>query len=466
MSCREEVNYGYSKWILGYGGKSKLITIAGEIAFAKEQAFFKETQIDAEIAILNSELKKVKLKQKTATTREQRREIAMQLFDIAEDIDETKSQQIGYSTVCINPDCNGHTLIDESELSTCGLCKWNSCTKCHMRVEDGLSNHTCDEQILANLREIQSTTKECPVCKTRITRAYGCNQMFCTHCLTLFDWSSMKIERGWRHNPDYHNWLKANPDRRDEINAKTAQDNHNEFDVNNVILKMHTIYGMLMKQFPIGDSHPEYLKTEEEQNSFTLFLTSLLSNDNWIDNLRTDFPHMFMKDITSYSEKTNYKNRLKFLSKTMTEAGFKRSIGKNEIIMKHSRDIISCLIPLDHYLREIVNSSRPATLDNYLYVVDIITTIDDLFKVARFETYEVEKKWKTNSYSDSQIEWNYTAPHKHAAEKNKFRFVSRGRTFRVGIKLDTTSAWASATMKRIDVVKQVDNRKYPEPANF
>jgi hypothetical protein len=426
MSCRKEINYGYANWALGHGYKTKLALIAGETMYQSEQAFFKETQSKIEIRNLNSERKKLKSEQTHAETRDERRELAMQLFEIEEDLKDIKIGNNRKSIICTNPDCNGYSIINGSGIATCGLCKWQSCEGCEMRVENGLDNHKCDPKILENVKEIALSTKECPVCKTRIARIHGCNQMFCTHCLTLFDWETMMIERGWRHNPDYLKWLDANPNRKSEINAKAGDEVH-IFDLNMFINNLHIMYNALCKQYPLREHCPEYLKTKEEKAAFDLTLATHVANREWISSLCEDLFDMFKPEIVTYSALTNQNSRVRFLSNQMTELSFKKKIGQNAILSKHVNDIIECLNPLYEFARNYDNIRRTTTIENYLDITKSESEMNDLYDIARSQTYEVEKKWKASAYSDAQIAWNYTAPY---IEDGKILFVARGKTIR------------------------------------
>ena len=46
-------------------------------------------------------------------------------------------------------------------------------------------------------------SKPCPNCYIPIFKLSGCNQMFCTNCHVVFDWISLKIDKGPVHNQHF-----------------------------------------------------------------------------------------------------------------------------------------------------------------------------------------------------------------------------------------------------------------------
>ena len=99
----------------------------------------------------------------------------------------------------------------------CNTCKTIQCMDCYVNLGTFTTEctsyeiekcvHACDPNVVKTLRMIEKTSKPCPVCKERIIKNSGCNQMFCTNCHTAFDWESNQVMTGRVHNPHYFEWL-------------------------------------------------------------------------------------------------------------------------------------------------------------------------------------------------------------------------------------------------------------------
>jgi hypothetical protein len=71
------------------------------------------------------------------------------------------------------------------------------------------ADHVCRPENVASAKEVMSHSKPCPKCGVFIFKIDGCNQMFCTHCHTAFDWRTLAISTGAIHNPHYFAWLES-----------------------------------------------------------------------------------------------------------------------------------------------------------------------------------------------------------------------------------------------------------------
>lgn len=60
-------------------------------------------------------------------------------------------------------------------------------------------DHVCNETKLKDITKFINNIKFCPVCHTLCEKT-GCDQVFCLHCKTLFNWKTLKIETGKIHN--------------------------------------------------------------------------------------------------------------------------------------------------------------------------------------------------------------------------------------------------------------------------
>ena len=103
---------------------------------------------------------------------------------------------------CPSEDCRGFLSRDWK----CGLCKVESCSKCHVIKKVG-EEHTCNPDDVATATLLNRDTKPCPKCHTGIFKIDGCDQMWCTQCHTAFSWRTGDIETRI-HNPHFFEWQR------------------------------------------------------------------------------------------------------------------------------------------------------------------------------------------------------------------------------------------------------------------
>jgi hypothetical protein len=116
---------------------------------------------------------------------------------------------------CAGAACGGTYPADGG---VCLVCQLAHCARCAQPLPDACADadaaggaaaeaparHACRPDDVASLRFVVSSTRDCPRCRTRITRASGCDQMMCTACNCVFSWASGAEERGVIHNPHFH----------------------------------------------------------------------------------------------------------------------------------------------------------------------------------------------------------------------------------------------------------------------
>lgn len=108
-----------------------------------------------------------------------------------------------YLFKCSNEDCHG--MIDASFI--CNLCKTEYCFECFAKVTNK-ATHVCKPEDISSFHNILESTKPCPKCASRIYKAEGCDQMFCTNCKTGFYWNTGKLILGSFHNPHREEWIR------------------------------------------------------------------------------------------------------------------------------------------------------------------------------------------------------------------------------------------------------------------
>ena len=100
---------------------------------------------------------------------------------------------------CPADNCKGYL----SSKWKCGICNVWCCSQCHeIKGLDNNVDHTCDPVVVESIREIGSTSKNCPKCYVPIFKIEGCDQMWCTLCEVYFSWQTGEIDTSGRyHNP-------------------------------------------------------------------------------------------------------------------------------------------------------------------------------------------------------------------------------------------------------------------------
>lgn len=238
---------------------------------------------------------------------------------------------------CPYDNCHGSIPILKDEETSAGICPIDenhiTCLKCHEQITLD-SEHKCNEDILKSIKMVNKTSKHCPNCLTMIQRAYGCNQMFCTSCKTLFDWVTLKIDTGGRHNPMYLEWIRENPNNINLVNANATNvvDDNDECD--NLIL-LETLFGIR-----------RILETSVKDKTITI--NNINGPINYIDNqilriLETIvrqivhyryFCSEFHDKITnSYNYTTSIEYRVKFMLNDISKEEYLK------IIYRHYKDI-------------------------------------------------------------------------------------------------------------------------------
>jgi len=111
-----------------------------------------------------------------------------------------------YLSPCTRDDCKG---VFSNKDGHCMVCAAEHCVacRCSISLDDGVQvPHVCMAEDIATAKFIATTTKACPQCKVPIIRSSGCNQMMCTSCHCVFDWSTGKEVRGAIFSP-YRPWI-------------------------------------------------------------------------------------------------------------------------------------------------------------------------------------------------------------------------------------------------------------------
>lgn len=91
----------------------------------------------------------------------------------------------------------------------CGVCNSKACSECHELLDPNNREHKCKPEDVETAKMLMQDSKPCPGCAVLIFKISGCNQMWCSNCGTTFDWTTLRIDRGHIHNPEYFRALHA-----------------------------------------------------------------------------------------------------------------------------------------------------------------------------------------------------------------------------------------------------------------
>jgi hypothetical protein len=113
-----------------------------------------------------------------------------------------------FTRKCMKEGCAGFL----SSQYKCGVCEGCFCPRCFDRIDRVRDNlHTCNPDSVATAEMIKRDSKPCPKCGISICKTEGCDQMFCTSCLTPFSWQTGQIvNHGRIHNPHFFEYLQRN----------------------------------------------------------------------------------------------------------------------------------------------------------------------------------------------------------------------------------------------------------------
>ena len=115
-----------------------------------------------------------------------------------------KEEKIVIIMPCPMENCKGYI----SDKYVCHLCDQEICNACH-QAKNNSNEHQCKRDDIKSATIINESSKPCPNCYVAIFKISGCNQMFCTHCHTVFDWETLEIDKGAVHNVHYFEWITS-----------------------------------------------------------------------------------------------------------------------------------------------------------------------------------------------------------------------------------------------------------------
>ena len=392
MGCREVFTRGdLVKHMTKSFMKKEFQMIQGEVFFEREKAFMGITQTIIESKNLRNEITQLAAQRSNSTDRKERRELTMRMWDIEERLEEIKNAtvHIEYSIPCVNSECRGiisKTASDDLDIMHCGLCKTSVCTHCQSEYEQ---DHKCDEHVIANINAIARSSKPCPACSVRISRIDGCSQMFCTQCFTLFDYNTLKIETGFRHNPHYLTWVANNPDRKDEVNQNVGEDPENEY----LNFRASTLRIVIWQAYNHLDTEIIPNCNPNDYEAYQAHANQLLSIYYWMEHWTLSIKSTRTSIV--YDQNVNHMNRMKYLTNEYTEEAFKKRIYRKCSDLEYNRDLMRVFFDIFKLVPSfrLIAKAQDTTENLEIFATCLPTLEHDLATKISVNLKEVQRKW-------------------------------------------------------------------------
>lgn len=260
-----------------------------------------------------------------------------------------------YICNCPNNKCRGFITKEYF----CDICNLEICDSC--MVEKG-ENHICCRNDIKSANLIKESSKPCPKCYVPIFKSSGCNQMFCTSCHVVFDWETMKIDKGNVHNAHYFEWMTSQ-NNRGNINLEELACGNVEEIYRNLMFK---IRGYLSSY-----SHAIFSKLRYN------FELNRIFNGEIIDYVR----YNLIKD--------NFQDyRIQYLDNKISEKSWKSKIAKDTINNEKYKSLIEIL---EMYITVTSDIIRQLAFQNF----DIPTNeLDTIFSKTILKFFKFKNHFK------------------------------------------------------------------------
>lgn len=165
------------------------------------------SQLPQTMEVLERLKDREKIMEQVRLLREEKYKIDLRIQQLLHEANGTETAKdnvsFRYQRPCPKQDCRGYLNIENG---VCGVCNVVVCLECNVS-KDYSVEHVCKEEDILVWKSLSESTRCCPSCQVRIFKVSGCNQMWCPHCRTAFNWVTGQIERGQVHNPHYYEWL-------------------------------------------------------------------------------------------------------------------------------------------------------------------------------------------------------------------------------------------------------------------
>lgn len=204
-------------------GRSTLITMLGkncvngdlkrhreEVLFEREKAMMPSTQ-----AYVDQELQRRRNDQLLSDMKKEKKRLRQRLLELERSMHHVErnltpdlgSERRSFMMKCGKEGCRGFL----STAYKCTICSLFTCPDC-LCIKAGREdeNHVCDPDAVENVKAIKRDARPCPGCGEFISKASGCDQMWCVTCHTAFSWRTGQKVNGLIHNPHFYEFARNN----------------------------------------------------------------------------------------------------------------------------------------------------------------------------------------------------------------------------------------------------------------
>jgi len=266
---------------------------------------------------------------------------------------------------CPAEDCRG--FLNSKWI--CGMCESVTCNKCHeLKTHE---DHVCNPDSVETAKALEKETKPCPVCKIKIFKISGCDQMWCTQCKTAFSWKTGAIETNI-HNPHYYEWRRQNGGLDRAIgDIECGQEiTHQTYDAfKHVVVRHPSLFTLVDdKQKSVHRFYPVKNFNPVVERVFCIIRNVVHVRRVVLLSLHTDV------------EARNQVLRIQYMRNTITEAEFKACVQKADKKHRKNAEILQIiqlmlLTVTDIILRFIDNLKKGEPNE---YNLDIVLEIDQI----------------------------------------------------------------------------------------
>ena len=220
----------------------------------------------------------------------------------------TLEKKTVYICNCPNEKCRGYITDNYN----CEICKLEICKLCMVEKNE---NHSCKRDDIESAELIRNSSKPCPKCYVPIFKISGCNQMFCTNCHVVFDWVTLKIDKGNVHNAHYFDWM---------VNQTNTNVNLDEIACGDIVEIYRNLHFKLSKKI---NNNWQYYNTVQKIRH--IFDVNRIINGEIIENIRE-------KSIKNKFEEY----RIQYLDNKISEKLWKSRIAKDTINNEKNKSLI------------------------------------------------------------------------------------------------------------------------------
>jgi len=289
---------------------------------------------------------------------------------------------------CPAEECRGFLSADWK----CGLCKIETCSKCHViKSLGGTEPHTCNPDDVETAKLLAKDTKPCPKCHTGIFKIDGCDQMWCTQCHTAFSWRTGAIETHI-HNPHYYEWQRRT---NGGVAPRVAGDNPGGGCGPNGQGEVQLTHQMFR----------EFLR-----HSDPLAGTNLL---RIIENIIRDTLHLRHYDLPAFLPDTiledhqSLKTRIRYLSKEIDKAGFVRLVQKAAKKKEADQEISQILQMFIQVVTDTIHrcyaTLSPLKMDDAVGVARVAEILQEVETLRLYVNDRLKEVFSTYKYKVRQI---------------------------------------------------------------